>query len=358
MTRLAERLAAEIAADGPISVADYMSRCLHDPQDGYYATRPALGADGDFITAPMVSQMFGELIGLWAVETWRRMGAPNPFYLVELGPGEGVMMGDMLRASKIDRGFIDAARLQLVETSKPLIERQLEVVVGSNAWQAEWRKGLTDVADDAPLILVANEFLDCLPARQFLRTYRGWAERRVGLGGEGRLAWGLQPAVKPDGVPDDAEPGAIWEVSAAQTALGAELGERIARQGGAALLIDYGRDAPGPGDTLQALARHHKVDPFADPGGADLTVWADFPAVLSAARTHAVTTPIVSQGVFLQRLGVVERAAALSAARPDRAETIARQLARLTDPDEMGTLFKACAIHATSFVPPGFEDNP
>ena len=357
MTGLAERLAAEIAADGPISVADYMSRCLHDPQDGYYATRPALGADGDFITAPMVSQMFGELIGLWAVETWRRLGAPNPFYLVELGPGEGVMMSDMLRAAKIDRGFINAAQLQLVETSEPLIDRQMEMVVASTAWQAEWLNALTKIGGDAPMIVVANEFLDCLPVRQYLRTDRGWAERRVGLDGDDKLAWGLRPALKPDSIPDDAELGAIWEVSDAQTALGAGLGERIARQGGAALLIDYGRDAPGPGDTLQALSQHRKVDPLADPGDADLTVWADFPAVLSAARAHAATSAIVPQGVFLQRLGIRERAAALIGARPDRAETIARQLARLTDPDEMGTLFKACAIHPRGFVPPGFEDT-
>jgi NADH dehydrogenase [ubiquinone] 1 alpha subcomplex assembly factor 7 len=356
VTRLAERLAAEIAADGPISVADYMNRCLHDPQNGYYATRPALGADGDFITAPMVSQMFGELIGLWAVETWRRLGAPNPFYLVELGPGEGVMISDALRAAKLDPAFVAAGRLHLVETSDPLIKSQL-LSLRDAPLRPEWTARVDDLPNDAPMILVANEFLDCLPVRQFLRTDRGWAERRVGLSDEGDLAWGLQPAVKPDAAPDDAEPGAIWEVSDTQTALGAELGERVARQGGVALLIDYGRDAPGPGDTLQALSQHRKVDFLADPGSADLTVWADFPAVLSAARAHAATSAVVPQGVFLERLGIRERAAALIAGRPDRAETIARQLARLTDPDEMGTLFKACAIHPQGFVPPGFEDT-
>lgn len=358
MNRLAERLAAEIAANGPINVAQYMTRCLHDPQDGYYATRPALGADGDFITAPMVSQMFGELIGLWAVETWRKMGSPSPFYLVELGPGEGVMMSDALRAAKIDRGFIDAARLEMVETSPPLIEHQRAQVVDSVAWEAMWRTSLAKVSTDAPLIVLANEFLDCLPARQFLQTDRGWAERRVGVGDDGGLRWGLQPVVKPEGVPDDAQADAIWEVSEAQSALGAELGERIAHQGGAALLIDYGRDAPGAGDTLQALAKHRKVDPLDAPGEADLTIWADFPAVLAAARAQAQTTAILPQGEFLTRLGVRERAAALSTARPDRADTIARQLARLIDPDEMGSLFKACAIHTPGFVPPGFENAP
>src|ERR1700722_2766888 len=190
---LLERLKSEIAVGGPIGVDEYMARCLHDPLEGYYATRPALGEDGDFITAPMVSQMFGELIGLWAVETWRRLGAPNPFYLAELGAGEGVIMGDMLRAAKLDRDFINAARLEMVETSKPLIDRQVEMVRDSVAWEALWKKAPADIAANAPVIVVANEFLDCLPARQFLRTDRGWAERRVGLDANGKLAWGLAP---------------------------------------------------------------------------------------------------------------------------------------------------------------------
>ncbi|HEY3812688.1 MAG TPA: SAM-dependent methyltransferase [Caulobacteraceae bacterium] len=355
MSRLADRLAAEIAADGPISVADYMTRCLHDPQDGYYATRPALGADGDFVTAPMVSQMFGELTGLWAVETWRRMGAPNPFYLVELGPGEGALMSDALRAAKLDPAFIAAARLRLVETSGPLIKSQV-LLLRDAPLAPQWIACVDDLPGDAPLILIANEFLDCLPARQFLRTDRGWAERRVGVKEDGKLTWGLRPAVKPDAVPDDAQPDVIWEVSETQAALGVELGERIARQGGAALLIDYGRDAPGPGDTLQALSKHRKVDPLEDPGGADLTVWADFPAVLAAARAQAQTTAILPQGLFLERLGIRQRAASLSALRPELADTVARQLARLIDPEQMGTLFKACAVHAQGFTPPGFED--
>ncbi|HWE44931.1 MAG TPA: SAM-dependent methyltransferase [Caulobacteraceae bacterium] len=355
MNRLGERLAAEIAANGPISVADYMQRCLHDPQDGYYATRPALGADGDFITAPMVSQMFGELIGLWAVETWRRMGSPSSFVLVELGPGEGALMSDLLRAARLDPAFVAAARLYLVETSEPLIERQ-RLALNNAPLSPTWVSRVQDLRADAPIILVANEFLDCLPARQFVRTDRGWAERCVGLGDDDGLAFGLRPAVKPPSLPDDADIDVVWECVDAQAALGAELGERIAQQGGAALLIDYGRDAPGPGDTLQALSKHQKVDPLADPGVADLTVWADFPAVLAAARKHAQTTAILSQGSFLQRLGVRERAAALSKARPDRAETIQRQLARLTKANEMGTLFKACAVHAPGLTLPGFED--
>jgi SAM-dependent MidA family methyltransferase len=352
---LARRLAAEIEAGGPISVADFMTRCLHDPADGYYATRPALGAEGDFITAPTVSQMFGELIGLWAVETWRRIGSPDPFLLVELGPGEGVLMSDALRAAKLDPAFMTALNLYLVETSEPLIKDQLLYL---EQFDPAWVAQLGDVPDSAPMIVVANEFLDCLPARQFVRTADGWAERRIGLDDEGRFAWGLIPALPPPGAPHDAAGGVIWETSPQQQALGAELGGRVALQGGCALLIDYGRDAPGPGDTLQALSKHQKVDPLAEPGRADLTVWADFPAVLAAARSDATaTTTILPQGLFLQRLGIEARAEALAKARPDQSDVIARQLARLTDPAEMGTLFKACAIHRRGLVPPGFEES-
>jgi NADH dehydrogenase [ubiquinone] 1 alpha subcomplex assembly factor 7 len=357
---LLDRLRVQIAATGPISAADYMSRCLHDPRDGYYAARPALGADGDFITAPLVSQMFGELLGLWAVETWRRMGAPDPFLLVELGPGDGTLMSDALRAARLDPEFGVAAQLFLVETSRPLIERQRSCLAAAPL-APTWIDGLETLPTNAPLILIANEFLDCLPARQFLRTERGWAERRVGLGEDGGLAWGLAPGMKPDSAPDDAAMGQVWEVSSAQAALGAEIGRRIAHQGGVALFIDYGRDEPGPGDSLQGLIAHRKVDPLAEPGRADLTVWADFPAFLAAATAAnpgAATTVVLPQGLFLQRLGVEARAEALARARPDQAETIARQLARLTDPAQMGTLFKACAIHTAGLVPPGFEEAP
>ncbi len=351
---LAERLRAEIAATGPMSVAAYMTRCLHDPCGGYYATRPALGENGDFITAPMVSQMFGELIGLWAVETWSRLGRPDQFQLVELGPGDGSLIADALRAARLAPGFLAAAELTLVETSPPLIEAQRARLAAA---PARWTPRLEDIAGEGPVILVANEFLDCLPARQFVRTPKGWCERVVGLDGEGALAFGLIPGPGPGDAPADAEPGLIWERSAAQTALGETLGSLTAARGGAALLIDYGRDTPGPGDTLQALSRHRKVDPLADPGGADLTVWADFPAVLAAAR-HAggQTSPILTQGEFLRRLGIVERARALTRATPEGAETIARQLARLVEPEMMGSLFKAGAVHGAGLVPPGFEE--
>ena len=347
---LRDRLAAQIRASGPLSVAQYMSACLHDPDFGYYATRPALGEAGDFITAPLVSQMFGELIGLWAVETWTRMGRPSEFRLVEMGPGDGSLMSDLLRAARLSPEFTEAADVWLVEVSQPLRDRQKQTL-GDHI---SWASSLAEVPGDAPLILVANELLDCLPARQFIRTERGWAERMVGLGDQGELVFGLAGAPSLD---QAAPVGAVLEHAPAQAALGAELAQRVVADSGAALLIDYGRAVPGFGDTLQALRRHRKEGPLESPGEADLTIHADFPAVLAAASAQGAQTPqILTQGEFLVRLGIGARAEALANARPDRADAIERQLERLVSPDEMGELFKAACIHSPGFTPPAFEN--
>lgn len=349
---LLDRIRAQIAQIGPISVADYMDICLHDPRAGYYATRPALGEDGDFVTAPLVSQMFGELIGLWAVAVWRGMGAPASFVLAEAGPGDGTLMADLLRAAKLDPAFLAAAELWLIETSAPLKARQAARLTGAPL-APRWT-GSLDGLPPAPLVLVSNELLDCLPARQFVRTPRGWAERRVGLSADGAgLAFGLVPALE-RGLPADAPLGQVFEVSIAQANFGAALGARIARDGGAALLIDYGRGEPGFGDTFQALSRHEKVDPLIAPGAADLTVHADFPAVLAAARAHGVETALTAQGPWLEALGLAGRAAALSRAQPGQAEKIERQRARLADRDQMGDLFKAACVYSPGLAPPGF----
>lgn len=351
---LLERLKAEIAQTGPISVAEYMTRCLHDARDGYYATRPALGAAGDFITSPLVSQMFGELLGLWAVETWTRIGKPNPFRLVEVGPGDGTLMSDLLRAVRLAPGFTDAADLWLVETSAPLIEAQKETLAGA-ALAPQWAASVEAVPGGVPVILIANELLDCLPTRQFVSTDKGWVERLIGLGDDGQLAFGLAPSEHGGAADSEAM---IMEVSPAQEAFGAMLGHRIAQDGGAALLIDYGRPEVGFGDTLQALKAHEKIDPLLAPGESDLTIYADFPAVLLAARkAGAASTNAIPQGLFLGRLGIQHRADALSQARPDRAAVINRQLARLCSPDEMGELFRAACIHQVKLLPPGFEDE-
>ncbi|PLR24447.1 SAM-dependent methyltransferase [Caulobacter zeae] len=382
------RLKAQIAQDGPISVPEYFTRCLHDPRDGYYANRPALGSDGDFVTAPGVSQMFGELIGLWLMETWDRQGRPAPFRLVEMGPGDGTLMSDILRAARLLPAFLEAADLWLVEVSPVLRAAQKEKLAGASV---QWADRLEEVPAGAPLLLVANELLDCLPARQFVKTPEGWAERVVGLAEDGELAFGLRSLSPPPrrgrggppkavegaaaSLPLDAPsttswspspalageelaPGAILESSPAQAALGSELGHRIVRDGGAALLIDYGRATSEPGDTLQALRAHKKEGPLDSPGQADLTVWADFPSVLEAARqAGASAPPVITQGDFLRALGIEARAQALAAARPDRAEVVARQLDRLTGAAQMGDLFKVACLSAPGLNPPLFEDE-
>ncbi len=354
---LRDRLEALIAAEGPLTVARWMELCLHDPQGGYYATRPALGADGDFLTAPLVSQMFGELLGLWSVAVWIALGRPERVRWVELGPGDGTLIADARRAAaRALPAFVAAADIVLVETSAPLRELQRAALGGA---PPRWAGRLAEVEGGAPVIVLANEFLDCLPARQFVRTGGGWAERRVGLAEGGGFRFGLTPPpgdFAPPAWATAADEGAVLELSPAQAALGAELGGRIARDGGAALLIDYGRAEPGFGDTLQALRRHAKVDPLADPGEADLTVHADFPAVAAAARAAgAQASHVLTQSELLQRLGIGARAEALARARPDEAARLGRQLHRLLAPGEMGELFKALAITAPGLDAPGFE---
>lgn len=354
---LLDRLKAQIAQDGPIGVPEFFTRCLHDPRDGYYATRPDLGAGGDFITAPLVSQMFGELIGLWAIETWTRMGRPAPFRLVEMGPGDGTLMSDMLRAGKLEPAFLAAAEVWLVEVSQPLRARQVAKLGDTPRWVGR----LDEIPGGAPMILVANELLDCLPARQFVRTQDGWAERVIGLGEDGELAFGLRSLGKladSAPLPDLAvNEGAIVESSPAQAALASDIALRLVTDGGAALLIDYGRAEPEAGDTLQALQNHTKVDPLKTAGLADLTVWADFPSVVAAAReTGAKAGPILSQAEFLLALGIEQRTQALASARPDRADQLARQLDRLVGKAQMGGLFKVACLCAPDLSPPLFED--
>jgi SAM-dependent MidA family methyltransferase len=352
---LEERLKARIRLEGPITVADYMTACLHDPRDGYYAVRPRIGSEGDFVTAPLISQMFGELLGLWAVETWRRLGAPERFRLVEVGPGDGTLMDDALRAARVDPAFVQAAELVLVEPSRPLRQAQARRLSGADV-EPRWVSDLSGLETDLPVILIANEVLDCLPARQFVRTEDGWAERRVGLDQNDALAFGLAPSSHPP-INVKAAPGQVVEVSAAQAGFGRALGELVGGATGAALLIDYGRARPEPGDTLQALIRHAKVSPLERPGHADLTVWADFPTVLAAALpAGADVTGVVPQGAFLRALGIEARAAALARANPPSTAVLARQGARLVDADQMGELFKAAAVFAPrSLAVPGFE---
>jgi SAM-dependent MidA family methyltransferase len=333
-----------------------MRFCLHDPSDGYYATRPALGGDGDFITAPQVSQMFGECLGIWTFHAWLELGRPSPFSLVEAGPGLGVMMSDALRAARrLDPDFIAAARLWLVETSGPL--RQSQAATTSDILTPSWVDGLQMIPKAGPVILLANEFLDCLPIRQAVRTPTGWRERCVGLEDGGRLAFVVGARTAPPSPVMDAPFGGVVEWSPDQTRFGAAFGAMIADRGGAGLFVDYGHAAPTWGDTLQAVRRHRKESPLANPGEADLSARVDFAAFARAAvQGGALVTPARSQGALLADLGLRERAGVLGRSRPDRAEVIARQCHRLIGADQMGELFKAIVVHSPGWRPLGFGE--
>jgi NADH dehydrogenase [ubiquinone] 1 alpha subcomplex assembly factor 7 len=290
--------------------------------------------------------MFGELIGLWAVETWTRMDRPARFCLVEAGPGDGTLMNDMLRAVRVAPAFVEAAEVWLVETSAPL--RALQAARLGD--RARWADRLGDVPRDEPVVLVANEFLDCLPIRQAERIPDGWRERLIDLDGRGGLKFGIGGCV--DGPPGETEPG-VWEFSPALSACGGDVAALLVAATGAALFIDYGRCVAGKGDTLQAVRNHSREGPLENPGAADLTAWVDFPAFLEAAGSPNL--PILSQGQFLRRLGIEARAAALVDANPDQAGKILRQLERLVGVDQMGELFKVVALSSSGLVPPAFE---
>ena len=341
-TPLLQRLRRLIAEGGPISVADYMAHCLGDPEHGYYMTRDPLGAAGDFITAPEVSQIFGEIVGAWLVHAWRMAGAPAPIRLVELGPGRGTLMADMLRVARLDPAFLAAASLHLVETSPILRAKQAETLAKAPL-RATWHGAFAEVPE-GPLFLVANEFFDALPVRQFVRADGEWRERVVGLVADGRLRFGIGPNFLPDG--PAAPEGSILEISPARNALATEIGRRIAAAGGAAIILDYGQDEKGIGDTFQAVRRHGYTDPLAAPGEADLTAHVDFGALARAAEAEGARCDgSVSQGNFLKSLGLMERAAHLKAGKDAAAAAdIDAAVERLSGPDQMGTLFKVMTI--------------
>ncbi len=352
MSALAAILRQRIEQEGPIPVAEYMAAALGHPEHGYYMHREPIGAAGDFVTAPEVSQMFGEIIGLWCLSVWEQMHHADPFAFVELGPGRGTLVADVLHAVRIRPAFSAAARLRLVETSPVLGEHQRRALSGRGG---SWHKTFAEAASaggDMPLIVIANEFFDALPVHQLERTRTGWRERLVGLDAKsGRFRFGLASEVTPlaDLVPpplQHAPVGSIFEVSPERSRLAGEIAARIARSGGAALIIDYGHGASATGDTLQAVRRHRYADVLVDPGEADITAHVDFEALAqAAAQTGAKVHGPVPQGPFLRHLGIEARAAALLRdASPAQARDVPAALRRLIAPDEMGTLFKALAV--------------
>ncbi len=355
MSDLASALARRIAATGPITLADYMAECLLNPQHGYYATRDPLGAGGDFTTAPEISQMFGELIGLCLAQNWLDQGSPKAA-LAEAGPGRGTLMADIWRATRAVPGFHARVQVHLVEASPVLRAAQAQRLAGV---PVTWHDSV-DALPETPLWFVANEFFDALPIRQFVRAGGGWREVVVGLDG-GNLARGLTP---PAPLADlahrlaDTREGEVVETCPAAGPVMQALQARIARHGGAALIVDYG-GWRSRGDTFQAVKDHAFADPFADPGAADLTAHVDFEALARSAPglTASALTP---QGDLLRALGIDARAARL--AQSLTGEALRQHKAahrRLTDGAEMGTVFKALAlVRAGAPLPPGFAPAP
>ncbi|VDC32863.1 class I SAM-dependent methyltransferase [Pseudogemmobacter humi] len=343
MTPLGQLIAARIAATGPVTLADYMADCLLHPEHGYYTRREPFGAAGDFITAPEISQMFGELLGLALAQYWLDLGRPA-FTLAEPGPGRGTLMADVLRATARVPGFHTAAQVVLVEASPRLREIQREALRG---YDVTWADHLSDLPQ-APLFLLANEFFDALPIRQFTRQGNLWSETMVGLT-DGRLSPGLSPPAPVAALDPrltDVPEGGVVEICPAAAPMMAEIAGRIARHGGLALVVDYG-GWQSLGDTFQAMRAHGYTDPFAAPGEADLTAHVDFAALAAAARP--AQTAYTTQAALLTALGIGHRARALAAGGSESPLEAAR---RLTDPAEMGSLFKALAVFPPGAPPP------
>ncbi len=364
-TALARKLAARIRQSGPITVDAYMAACLGDPEHGYYVRWPAIGAGGDFITAPEISQVFGELIGLWSAVVWQQMGAPGVFNLVEIGPGRGTMMADALRATRLVPGFRAAVRVHLVENHPGLREVQratLQAMGADATWhdQVATALGSEHTLSLAPTIVLANEYLDTQPIAQFVFSDGAWRERGVGLDAQGRLQFvvladpvadsdaAFAPSATPTSMPAE---GDIIEHSAAIAGFGRRILAPLARQAPlAALLIDYGHARAHAGDTLQALRGHAYEHPLTSPGEADLTAQVDFSSLLAVDDGVRSDGP-VTQSQFLGGLGIVERASRLMAANPGEAGRIEQAVARLIAPGGMGSRFKVLGVRSAGLPP-------
>ena len=356
-TPLSSMLRERIARDGPISVHDYTDACLADPHGGYYRTRQPIGRDGDFVTAPEVSQIFGELIGVWAAAMWQSMGEPRAVTVVELGPGRGTLMKDALRAWRSVPKFLDGVSIALIETSPVLREMQANMLRASPA-PSGWYESIEEVPH-GPLIVIANEFIDVLPVRQFVRERNAWHERCVTLGDTGAFAFCVGASVEADAVPAslrqmDAADGAVVETRPAVTTLLSTLAARAKHTPVAALIADYGHRQAGFGETLQAVHRHRFADALALPGEADLTAHVDFAALKETATGVGLAAfGPMPQGEFLLRLGLAARCDSLSrnATEAQRAALLSGAC-RLADPRQMGLLFKMLILQSSGLAPP------
>ena len=350
---LAARLREQIARDGPISVHDYMDFCLADARAGYYLTRQPIGRDGDFITAPEVSQMFGELIGAWVAAVWQSMGSPRPVVVAELGSGSGMLMADALRAWRSVPKLLDSISIALIETSPVLRGIQRETLRHSPA-PLRWCDRIEQAAY-GPLIVIANEFIDALPVRQMVRQEGVWRERCVTIGDDGAFAFCVgEPVGNDAGSLHDWDDSAIIETRPAVTSLLSALAERAKQAPILALIADYGHVETGVGDTLQAVRRHRFADPLANPGEADITAHVDFGALKKTATDLGlVVFGPMPQGEFLLKLGLESRChRLLQGATNEQKAALLSGAARLTDPRQMWLLFKVVLLQSSGLAPP------
>jgi NADH dehydrogenase [ubiquinone] 1 alpha subcomplex assembly factor 7 len=355
--RLGDRIARRIRSEGPLTLAAYIAMALYDPLDGYYARRDPIGAEGDFTTAPEISQIFGELIGLWCAALWLEIGQPDPVIVAELGPGRGILMSDFLRAAETVPGFRRALRVYLVEVSPVLqVDQENRLRQAQPVWV-----GRSEDLPDGPILIIANEFLDTSPVRQFVRGASHWSERMVALDPEGRLVFvdGPESPVATLHVPEalrQRPPGTVVEICPAALALAAKLGARFAHQRGAALLVDYGYFPSAPGPTVRALRGHRSVSALSEPGTADISAHVDFAAFAETAQQGGaeIHGPVL-QREFLAELGAELRLAALKArSTPHQQRDLEAGVRRLLDPSGMG-LFKVMAVVSPGLpTPAGF----
>lgn len=361
MNPIAEHIKALITADGPLSVAAFFKIAVSSRSDSYYNSRVPFGEDGDFITAPEISQAFGECIGGWCVDLWEKAGEPSRFNLIELGPGRGTLMSDVLRVGRLRPAFLSAARVTLIEVSPILREQQATLLSGVAVGGVTWLSDLCEVQADAPTVLLANEFFDALPAHQYVMTERGWRERVVCIGASGEFQFGIRGDVDCSGlVPpqvQNAAIGSVFERSFEGEGAAGEIGRMLRKTRGAALIIDYGHWQSGVGNTLQALKGHRYASVLNDAGDADLTFHVDFAALRRSFEASGLRVGDgLAQAEFLRRLGILERTAALKRkATEAQVLQLDRALNRLTGPSEMGSLFKVmCACFPASISPAGF----
>jgi SAM-dependent MidA family methyltransferase len=345
-TPLESLIVAMIREDGPMPLDRYMALCLGHPLYGYYMSRDPFGPDGDFITAPEISQIFGELVGIWCAAAFQALEAPHSFNLIELGPGRGTLMSDILRAARVMPGFGAAAQVHLVETSPTL--RQLQARKLGDA--VAWHETINSVPD-GPSIIIANEFFDALPVRQHEFHQGQWMERRVGLSADDRLVIGR--TAFPLAAPPTTE-GAILESGTLRDEIAYLLGARLAQSPGTTLIFDYGHRTSAFGDTLQAVRRHEFCSILDRPGEADLTAHVDFGSLgRSFTQGGAVIHGPITQRQFLLAMGLEARAALLSQkADPSERKIIARATERLAGENQMGNLFKVMAATSPGLATP------